>query len=118
MGDRIIFDDLFALKYVPDQYKTEHICDCLATLKIAPDWLFTSKMIEKLFTALYTNENILFFHEDSSNVVFICNGMGILNIDLSNINLDDTNLDEDTIINVRLLLAMLNLKNAKHIKEN
>ena len=54
------------------------INDCLATLKFVPDWFVTSKMIKKLFTALYADENILYFDEDSSNVVFIYNGMGIL----------------------------------------
>ena len=54
------------------------IDDCLATLKFVPDWSVTSKMIKNLFTALYADENILYFDEDSSNVVFIYNGMGIL----------------------------------------
>ena len=45
-------------------------------------------MLKKRFTALYADENILYFDEDSSNVVFNCNGMGILNIELHNINLD------------------------------
>ena len=50
-------------------------------------------------------KNIPYFNEDSSNVVFICNGMGILNIDINNVNLDN-NFDEDdpdTIILIRLL---------------
>ena len=62
-------------------------------------------MIKILFTAFYTNENILYFNEDSGNVVFTSNGMGILNINLNNINLDDTNYNEDdpdTILLVRL----------------
>ena len=65
-------------------------------------------MIKILFTAFYADENILYFNEDSGNVVFTCNGMGILNIDLDNINLDDINYDEDdpdTIILVRLLVS-------------
>ena len=33
--------------------------DCLATLKFAPDWFVTSKMIKILFTALSADENIL-----------------------------------------------------------
>ena len=44
------------------------------------------------------------FNEDSVSVVFDCNGMDILNIDLNNINLDN-NFDEDdpdTIILIRL----------------
>ena len=30
-------------------------------------------MIKELYTALYADENILYFNEDSSNVVFSCN---------------------------------------------
>ena len=62
-------------------------------------------MIKKLFTALYADENILYFNEDFVNVVFFCNEMGILNTDLNDINLDD-NFDEnelDNIILIRLL---------------
>ena len=57
----------------------------IASLKFLPDWVVTSKMIKTFFTALYPDENMLYFKEDSGNVVFICNGMGILNIDLNNI---------------------------------
>ena len=67
----------------------EAIDDFLATLKLIPDWFVTSEMIKKLFTAMYEDENILYFNKDSGNVVFNCNGMGILNIDLNNINLDN-----------------------------
>ena len=42
-------------------------------------------MIKKLYTALHEDQNILYFNEDSNNVVFSCNGMGFLNIDLNNI---------------------------------
>ena len=67
----------------------EAIDDFLATLKLIPDWFVTSEMHKKLFTAMYEDENILYFNKDSGNVVFNCNGMGILNIDLNNINLDN-----------------------------
>ena len=63
-------------------------------------------MIKILFTALYADENIFYFDEDSGNVVFISNEMDILNINLNNINLDNNNYDKDdpdTIIHVRLL---------------
>ena len=83
----------------------EAVDDCLAALKIAPDWFVTSKMIKILFTAFYVDDNILNFNEDSGNVVFTCNGMSTLNIDLNNTSLDDTNYDEDNpdaIILVRL----------------
>ena len=74
-------------------------------MKLIPDWFATSNMVEKLYTALYADENILYFDEDYGNVVFSWNEMGILNIDLKNINLDN-NFDEDdldTIILIRLL---------------
>ena len=54
---------------------------------------------------MYVGKNILYFNEDSGNVSFNCNEMGILNIDLNNINLNN-NFDEDeaeTIILIRLL---------------
>ena len=52
-------------------------------------------MIKILFTALYPDENILDFNENSSNAVFIWNGIGILKIDLNYINLGNTNYDEE-----------------------
>ena len=51
-------------------------------------------MIKKLYTALYVDENILYFNKDFGNVVFSCHEMSILNIDLININLNN-NFDED-----------------------
>ena len=93
---------------------------CLAALKFVPDWFVTSKMIKILFTALCADENILYINEDSGNVVFICNGMGILNIDLNNINLGDTNYDKDdpgTIIHVRLLTWHVKFEKRKELKE-
>ena len=51
-------------------------------------------MIKRLFTDLYADENVLYFNEISGNVVFICNGMSILNVDLNNINLDNTKRKE------------------------
>ena len=116
MCNNIIFEDSFSISYAPDQYKTQQVCDkvvddCLAALNFVPDWFVTYKMIKKLFTALCTDKNMIYFNKDSGNVVLFCNEMGILNIDLNNINLDDTNYekdDPDTIILIRLL--------ARHIK--
>ena len=69
---------------------------------------------------MYADENILYYNEDSGNVLFYCNEMGILNIDLNNINLDN-NFDEDdpeTIILIRLLGWYIKFeKNAKHLKK-
>ena len=69
--------------------------DFLPALNFHRDWFVTSKMIKKLLTALYADDNILYFNNDSGDVVFSCNEMGIIGIDINNINLDDTNYDED-----------------------
>ena len=64
-------------------------------------------MIKEPFTALYADESVLYFNENSGNTVFSCNEMSILNIDLNNIYLDNT-FDEDdldTVILIRLLLV-------------
>ena len=77
-------------------------------------------MTKKLFTALYADKNILYFNEDSGNVVFNCNEMGILNIDLNNINLDN-NFDEDhpdTIILIRPLAWHIKFEERKERRKN
>ena len=125
MCDRIISEDPFSIKYVPDQYKTqqmwdEAVDDCLAALKFVPDCFVTNKVIKIFLTALYEDENILYFDEDAGNVVFICNGMGILNIDLNNINLHNINYDKDnpdTIIHVRLLAWHIKFEKRKALKK-
>ena len=69
---------------------------------------------------MYADENLLYFNEDSSNVVFSCNKIDILNIDLNNINLDDTNYledDPDTIILIRLLAWHINFEKRKSLKK-
>ena len=68
-------------------------------------------MIQKLFSTLYAGENIVYFNEDSGNVIFNCNEMHV-NIGLNNISLDN-DFDEDdpnTIILIRLLAWHINLK--------
>ena len=93
--------------------------DSLAALKLIPDCFFTSKMIKKLYTALYADENILYFNKNSENVVFSCNGMGILNMDLNNINRDN-NFDEDhpdAIILIRLLAWYIKFEKSKELRK-
>ena len=75
MCDRVVFEDPFLRVYYPDKYKTQRMCDkavddSLAALKFVPGWFVTTKMIKKLFAALYADQNILYFNEDSGNVVF------------------------------------------------
>ena len=74
--------DDFLKVYCPGKYKTQRMCDgavddSLAAVKLIPDWFVISKTIKKLYTALYADKNILYFDEDSGNVVFSCNEMGI-----------------------------------------
>ena len=69
--------------------------DFLQALKFVPNWTVTSKRIKKLLTALYADENILYFNEDSGDIVFFGKEMCILGINLNDINFDDTNYDED-----------------------
>ena len=52
--------------YCSDKYKTqrmrdEAVDDSLPALKLIPDWFVTSKMIKKLYTALYAHNGLLFF---------------------------------------------------------
>ena len=45
----------------------EVVDDSLAALNFIPDWFVTSKMIKKLCIALYADQNIPCFNEDSDN---------------------------------------------------
>ena len=53
---------------------------------------------------MHPNDGLLFFDEDSGDVEFCCNEMGILSVNINNIRLDN-NYDEDdpdAIIFIRL----------------
>ena len=76
-------------------------------------------MINNFFTALYADENILYFNEGSSDTIFKCRGIGILNIYLNNINLEGK-FDEDdpyTIILIRLLFWHIKFRKRKELKK-
>ena len=47
----------------------ESVDDSLATLQLIRNWFLASKIIKKLFSTLYADQNILYFDENSSNVV-------------------------------------------------
>ena len=94
--------------------------DFLPTLKFVPDRFVTNKMIEKLYDALFADDNIFFFDKDSGNVKFSRNEIGILWVDLNYINLDDTNFYEDvhkSVIQVRLSTWRNDLKQRKLFKK-
>ena len=107
MCDKDISNDTFVLKYCIDRQRTQKIFD--KTIDdflpaFVPDWFVTSKMIKKFHNALFTDDDILFFYEDSSNVLFSSDEIGILRVDLNIINRDCVNFDEDdpeTIIHLR-----------------
>ena len=54
--------------------------------KFVPDWFVTNEIIKKLYIALFPDDYILFFEEDSGNVTFSSNEICILSVDF-NINL-------------------------------
>ena len=124
MGDKAIDKYPFVFDFVPDQYKTQEMCDTivsnypfklkychhkcktqencnkavddfLSALKFVPDWFVTCKIIKKFLLLLYADHSILYFNEIPGDAMFSCNEMVILSIDLNNINLGDTNYDED-----------------------
>ena len=52
---------------------------------------------------MYTDDGLLFFNENSGDVTFCCNEVGILRVNLNSINLDNSFVedDPDTIILIR-----------------
>ena len=65
----------------------------VAVLKLIPNWFGTSKMIKKVFTALYMVKSVLFFNEYSSNVAFFV---------IKWVFLKEILNDPDTIVHIRL----------------
>ena len=49
----------------------EAVDDSLTALKFIPDWFVTSKTIRKLYTALYADDGLLLFGDDSGDVTFL-----------------------------------------------
>ena len=105
--DKTVSKDPFTVKYCHGRYKTQEIYAIdhfLPALKFVSNWFVRSKMIKKVHSFFFANNDIFFFDEDSGNVTFSSDEMGILCIDLNNVNVDDVNFDEDdpgTIIHVR-----------------
>ena len=61
MCDRVVSKDSFMLKYYPDRYKAQKMCDesvadCLSALKFVADWFVTDKMIKKLHKPSFHND--------------------------------------------------------------
>ena len=63
---------------------------------------------------------VYFFDRDIGNVIFCCDEMGALSVNVININLDDTNYDEDdpdTTILARLLTGDIKFEKSKPLKK-
>ena len=52
-----------------------------------PHWFVTSKMIKIKYNALYSDDGLLYFDDDSGNDIFSCNEIGILSVNFIHINL-------------------------------
>ena len=61
----------------------------LTTLKFVPDWFVTNKMLEKLGDVVFSKDDIVFVYENSDNVTFFSDDVGLNNMYLNYINLDD-----------------------------
>ena len=77
----------------------EALDDFLPTLKFAPDWFVTSKIIKKLFTDLHADEIVLYFDADFGNVVLTLMKMILVLLLLS-----------------EFWIGIVNLKNVQHLK--
>ena len=111
MCNRVLSKVRFSIRHVPDQCKTQQMCDeavddCLAALKFVPDGFVTRKMFEKFDNALQDNDDILFNNKDFKKVTIIACHRHIFAADLDKIKLDNDNNfsedDPDTIIHVRV----------------
>ena len=73
---KAVYRCFYVFYSLPDQYKSQIICDeadndSLAVLKLILDSFDTSKMSKKLYTAFYANDGLLFFDEVSGDVTFL-----------------------------------------------
>ena len=64
MYGEVISEDPFMLKYCPDSYKIQKMCDiavdfCLLVIKFVLDFFVLSKVIEKLDSAVFSDEYII-----------------------------------------------------------
>ena len=73
------------VKYLFDRYKIQEMCDkainsFLPALKLVPDLFFLQKIIKKLYDAVFFNYDMIFFKEDSGNIIFFSDEMGIFSV--------------------------------------
>ena len=108
--DKVLFKEPFTLKYYPDRYKPQKICDkavsfYLLALKCVSDQFALSKMIEKLDDAVFSDDYTILNDTDFDIVTFFSNDVGLNSKKLKNVNLGDDNFgnsDPKTNNHVRL----------------
>ena len=91
----------------------------LPLLKFIPGWLVTNKMLKDFDNIVFFNGDTIFANEDS-DVKFLSDGMGFVNVDLNNVNLGDDNFDNydpQTIIHVRIMAWCNSYKQRKACKK-
>ena len=117
--DSFISEDPFAIRYALDQYKTQQKCDEAVGFLIG---LLQVKWLRNfLHNVLYADDDKIYFNEDPDDVIFSCNKMNILNVDLRNINLDDTNMIKlilKLLFKSEFWLGAVNKKNIKPLKKS
>ena len=90
----------FLIIHCPDKNITQTMSgkavdDSQASLKLIADCFLTSKMIKKRYTALYPDDNLIYFNGNCDDVVFSCNEMGVLSVDLNIIHLENNFYEND-----------------------
>ena len=106
LWDKVVSEDPFMLKYWHDKYKTQK---CVIKLLILI--FVTSNMIEKLHSAIFSDDYIVF----GDLVTFFLN-----DISLNNINLDEDNFgycDPESIDHFRLMNWYNKFKQRKALKK-
>ena len=120
--DKGVSENSFTLKYCHDKYKTQKMWDKTVNSHMLPskfvsDCFVTSSVFEKLDSALFSDDYIVFGDLDPDFVTFFIIDIGLNSISLDNINLDDDNFhccDPETIIVLGLWVCIINLNNAMH----
>ena len=119
MCNRVLSKVRFSIRHVPDQCKTQQMCDeavddCLAALKFVPDGFVTRKKLENLDNALQANDDILFNNKDFNKITFNACQRHIFAADLDKIKFDNGNNfsgdDLATLIHVRVLAYRSNFE--------
>ena len=96
------------LRYCLDRHKTQEKCDkaidaCVLTLKFAPTWFVTNKMLKKYDNVVFSNDDIDIDDIDSDIVTFFSGGMGYVTAGLNNFELNDNDFGKDNTANIVLV---------------